>query len=210
MGLMDNVSHERCLRLASQGDKDAIQFLLVQQEPQLRRLLTRQRNGVTCQRYDEEDILQDAYVAVFRCKEFPQFESTAHFRAWFERIALNTARNQERYLRRQKRDIARDRNGRVGSRSSLPDLIERVAATDSTPSKRVSRAEAHAVLRSSLARLSDDQRAVIQLRFFERMSVGEVARHMDRSDEAIHALTYRAIVALRGHLGSCSRFRLPG
>jgi len=52
-------------------------------------------------------------------------------------------------------------------------------------------------LRGRLAALPEDQRRVVQLRYYEDRSFGDVAARMDRSENAVKQLLRRALAALR-------------
>ena len=52
-------------------------------------------------------------------------------------------------------------------------------------------------LRSALNKLTEEQAQVITLRFLEELSIAEVATMMDKTEGAIKALQYRAVLALR-------------
>ncbi len=52
-------------------------------------------------------------------------------------------------------------------------------------------------LRSALAKLTDEQAQVISLRFLEDPSIAEVAEMLDKTEGAVKALQYRAVLALR-------------
>jgi RNA polymerase sigma-70 factor (ECF subfamily) len=54
---------------------------------------------------------------------------------------------------------------------------------------------------AALAELTDDQREVIELRFFAGLTVHEVAEAMGREDGTVRGLQFRAIAALRRSLG---------
>ena len=92
------------------------------------------------------------------------------------------------------------------ARTSYPDLVDRVAAADGTPSRLVSRDEAVAAIVSSLARLTADQREVMRLRFLEGKSVADVATRLGKTETAVHSLCLRALKALRKLMGSISRY----
>jgi RNA polymerase sigma-70 factor (ECF subfamily) len=55
-------------------------------------------------------------------------------------------------------------------------------------------------LAPALARLTDEQRQAVELRFLQGMSVAETAAAMGRSEEAVKKLQARALVNLRRHL----------
>jgi RNA polymerase sigma-70 factor (ECF subfamily) len=52
-------------------------------------------------------------------------------------------------------------------------------------------------LRTALAKLTDEQSQVISLRFLEDLSIAEVAVIMEKTEGAVKALQYRAVLALR-------------
>ena len=72
--------------------------------------------------------------------------------------------------------------------------------------RQIARDEATAAVMSSLARLTDDQHRVVRLRFLGGCSVAETAAELGKTDEAVHALCYRALKELRGHLVSLTRY----
>ena len=53
----------------------------------------------------------------------------------------------------------------------------------------------------ALIELTDDQREVIELRFFAGLSVHETADAMGRQDGTVRGLQFRALAALRRSLG---------
>jgi len=75
-----------------------------------------------------------------------------------------------------------------------------------SPSRELAKAEVSAALTSSLARLTDDQREVVRLRFLEGWAVDEVASRLDKSEAAIHMLCHRGLKDLRKVMLSMTRF----
>jgi RNA polymerase sigma-70 factor, ECF subfamily len=78
------------------------------------------------------------------------------------------------------------------------ELREAQPATEPGPEDAWLSADTGRVLRSALARLPDDQRTVLLLRFEGGMRNSEIARAIGRSEGAVKALTFRGITALRG------------
>ncbi len=194
------------VELATRGDADALQRLIVHHHPTLRRRLNAAVDPAARHRVDADDVLQHAYVSAFQAVGDCQFDGPAGLYKWLERIALNVLRNQQRALRRLKRDIAREAAPRPGVSASCADLVRRLAGSESTPSRRLARSEAVAGVMSCLARLSPDQRAVVRLRFLEGRTVPETAARLSKTDAAVHALCYRALKELRRLLVSLSRY----
>lgn len=203
---MDEVERTVQVGLASQGDQDALQRLIVEYHDVLRAVVARAMDERLRGRLEPDDVLQDAYVAACKALSKVYFNSPAAFYKWLETIALHELKNCYRALRAQKRDVAREVGASPKALTSYWDILDRVTGTDSTPSRRVARGEATAAVLSSLARLSDDQRDVIRLRFLEGKHVSEVAIHLGKTEAAVNGLCRRGLRALRASLTSISRF----
>ena len=230
---MDDGQLGALVRRAAGGDADALQRLIVLHHATLRAKLAGGIDTAVGRQIEAEDVLQRAYIAAFRAfgatagsppdrspkrergpadpepTTPPHFDSPAGFYKWLERIALNELKNQQRDLRRDKRDVRRevhDARGPADLTASYSGLIQRLTADESTPSRRIARDEAVAAVLSSLARLTEEQRAVIRLRFLEGRPVPEVAAALGKTEEAVHALCYRALKELRGVLGSITNY----
>lgn len=137
------------------------------------------------------------------------FDTPAGFYTWLKAIALARLKDAERRLRRRKRDVAREIGGvrdRRDGAESYPDLLNRLSGGGSTPSRHVAKHEAVAAVLTSLARLNDDQREVVRLRFLEARPVAEVAERLGKTEGAVHMLCHRGLKALRGHLGSITNY----
>ena len=185
------------VELAARGDQDALQRLIVHYHGPLRAVLERTQGGSTGRHFDADDVLQHTYIAAFRSIKDRSFDSPGHFYKWLEAIAGNKLRDLQRAARRRKRDAARVQQAPPGAPTSYPELIERLAASQSTPSRQLAKVEATAAVMSSLARLTEDQRQVVQLLFLEGRSVAQTAQLLSRSEPAVHMLTHRGLKELR-------------
>lgn len=63
-------------------------------------------------------------------------------------------------------------------------------------------AEQQAWFAQLLDRLPDDQRRVLQFRFFDQRSIREIAQELGRSEGAVKQLQFRALETLRGQVRS--------
>lgn len=216
---MDEAARRVELRKAVGGDADALQRLLIHYHPTVSRFVASRLPKKLQRHLDPEDVLQQTYIAAFGNIRGCSFDGPGGFFKWLEAIALEKLETTQRDLRRQKRDITREYHpdsfgsgkGRLAgwaSDSSYPDLFARLAGSDSTPSRRLARQEAAAALLSSLARLTDDQRTVIRLRFLEDRPIEEIAATLRKSEDAIYMLCHRGLKALHAMLGSISRYSL--
>ncbi len=193
------------IELARQGDADALQRLIVQYHASLHAAVERATEPSMARRIDPDDVLQEAYISALHSVRRCRFDSPGGFYKWLEKIAVNALKDHKRALRRQRRNVEREIHQAVDARTSYPDLVQRLAASDTTPSRHFARSEAVAAVLSSLARLTQDQRNVVRLRFLDGLGVAEVADRLGKSEAAIHMLCHRGLKALRDLLVSISR-----
>jgi RNA polymerase sigma-70 factor (ECF subfamily) len=138
---------------------------------------------------DAEDLLQRTFLKVIEA--LPRYEERGlPFAAWLFRIARNAVI-----------DFERTRHGHVDL-----DAIAEHADEGQGPAALAEAASERAAIRAGIERLTADQRAVIEYRFFAGLSHREIGLLMNRNDGAVRALQFRAIESLRDHLGSLPEF----
>ncbi len=183
---------------AAEGDDAALGRLLQLHEDRLTRHVAVRMPRSAARTFDAADIVQQTFIEAFR--DFSRFEHRGEgsLFAWLKGISEHRLKNTIRSLRTQKRGGALQPV--VGSRgcAEVFDLLQELAGdVGVTASWNVSREEAQSALRSALAGLPEDYRAVMVLRYFEGLSVGETADHLGRSPAAVRGLTDRAKARLR-------------
>ena len=112
------------------------------------------------------------------------------FSSWLLRIAANILTDRGR------------RSGRVVllGDSPTPEPAGTVA-TEDNPEAAIERWERAEWLREQLATLAPDQQEAIRLRYWEGLSVAEVADRMGRNENAMKQLLHRAVTTLRSRTG---------
>jgi RNA polymerase sigma-70 factor (ECF subfamily) len=137
-------------------------------------------------RVGQADLAEDLTAQVFaRMLEAIQ-EGRAwrtSFSGWLYRIAHNLV--VDHYRRR--------------GRATFVELEEAqpIVADEGDPVRKVEARLESEHLRAALAKLTEEQAQVIALRFLDEFSIAEVAAMMDKTEGAIKALQYRAVLALR-------------
>lgn len=131
---------------------------------------------------DADDILQEAKVRMWR--SFAKFERGTNFSAWSRKVAFHQVLS---YRKRKKRD-----------RLDFSDeFINSVASEHESAEDHLEQREK--VLSSCLAKLPDDQREVLQLRYHEGLSLEAMADKLKRTVAAL----YRQLSRVRHVLHEC-------
>lgn len=156
---------------------------------------------------DPEDILQEAYISIFAGISSFEYRGEESFYHWASRIIDHRFLDQVRSLRRKKRDASRElATGSGGDNSRYHQLLDRVSAETTTPSRVMRREDAVAAMLMCIAKLPEDYRKAVQRLYLEEAAVSEVAGELGRSEDAVRRLAGRAIEQLARNMGHASRF----
>lgn len=145
------------------------------------------------------DLVQETFLDA--AKDFPQFRgrTEAELQSWLRHILLNNLSDaQRKFLHSQKRSILVETS--IQRSGNLAKTIPELRSADSSISAPLIRAEEAVALRAALARLSEDQRRVIELRTYQGLSFDRVGAQCGRSSEAARKLWARAIENLANEL----------
>ncbi|HEY3673682.1 MAG TPA: RNA polymerase sigma factor [Acidimicrobiia bacterium] len=133
-----------------------------------------------------------AYAAIGRYQP-----SEVPFRAWLFRIAHNLVIGRAR--RKSSSDVPLGDELTATARHADPGVDEQVSLTFETER-----------LRACMQQLSVAHAEVLDLRYLRELSVAETAAVLGAGEEAVRALTYRALKALRLLFGSEAEFVAEG
>jgi RNA polymerase sigma-70 factor (ECF subfamily) len=129
------------------------------------------------------------------CRAWPRFDHKVPAKAWLLRIAINEWRRE---LRRRKirRVIPLPKEWH-----SHETRVEFDAAEAETVHAELERNESYQSLRSALAKLPEKYRTPITLRYFEYLSMDEIAAILGRPVGTVKSLVHRGIARLREDQG---------
>ncbi|MDP9270484.1 MAG: RNA polymerase sigma factor [Chloroflexota bacterium] len=136
--------------------------------------------------HDAEDVTARTFLSALRAIRTFQDEG-ASFRAWLFRIARNTIANAHRSRARRRTE-------------PMEAIAVEPPAPDADPAGLSLRAEEARRIRTALARLPDERRQVVLLRFADGLSAREIGQVLDRSEGAVRVLLHRALRELADHL----------
>ena len=183
-------------------------MLLIEYEGSLRALLEKRLNNSSRRYTSSNDILHDAYVSAYRGVTSCKFSGPAQFYRWLETIVIRKLMDHQQKIAKLPKGESHLRIRLADGEKSFVNLSKMVVSKDETPSQQLAYKDMAAAILSSLARLPEDQRRVIQMRFLEHKPVAEVANKLGKSDAAIHGLCQRALKNLSKSLVSISRYLL--
>ena len=121
------------------------------------------------------DIIQDSYIKGFQSLE--QLDAPESFKAWMKRIAANKAKD---YLKKKKPILFTEMSDEDGEEIDFQD-----ARLDYCPEEVLDRQETTRLLNEILDTLSEDQRLVIGMFYYEEMSVREIAEILGCSENTV-------------------------
>jgi RNA polymerase sigma-70 factor (ECF subfamily) len=206
---MSTTPHENTLiERAVNGDAGATELLLLRHYDrlcsELTPLLPRDLKAVVT----AADVLQEAYIVAFR--EIHTFipRDPQAFHAWLRAIARHRLLDMVKAQRAAKRGGGRQavRDAGNPAAASLAGLLAQLDIDGHTPSRSVAGHEAVAALQVGLSGLQPAYRTALTLRYIEQLPIAEIARRMDRSEPAVHALCHRGLERLRAALGRASQY----
>jgi RNA polymerase sigma-70 factor, ECF subfamily len=183
---------------ARQGDRLAMAKLLALHHPQLAAHVAAKLDPAAALRASPEDVLQEAYIEVFRGIARFEDRGPGSFLSWVTTIVDHKLHDVRRAAHRKRRDVARESPAAPREHTdSYRNLLDQVYHDSITPSRVFRQQEAIGALRACLDELSESHRRVIESRFLQGRPLGEVARELEKSEDAVVALTQRALAALR-------------
>ncbi|MFN0136716.1 MAG: sigma-70 family RNA polymerase sigma factor [Phycisphaerae bacterium] len=189
------------------GDAAALQELFLVHYDQLAQRLAGATPSELQGTIAVEDVLQEAFSDAFQNISSFQARGEGAFYGWLAAIAEHRLIDLIRAARALKRGGGRAAVESPGDGiSTVGDLLGLLAIHDHTPSQSVAGHEAVSAIQSALRGLPTDYREVLQLRYFDGLTVAQTADRMMRSEIAIHMLCHRAVGQLRASLGNASRF----
>ncbi len=170
----------RILKGALGGDRAAKGELLERLRPRLILWVTARLSAELRAKTEPEDVVQEILLAVHRDFDSVADRDEKAFQRWLFTVAENRIR-----------DLA-DHFGALKRRPPDP-----LPFSETSPSTAAIKSELAHKLRKALANLSEPHRQVIQMRRFEEREVAEIAKLMDRTENAVRILYCRAIAELK-------------
>lgn len=207
--VQDNGENADMIRRASDGDANALDQLFTVHRERLLRMIRLRLDRRIQGRVDSTDILQEAYMDVFKkLREYVNSPSTSFF-IWLRNVVgLKLAEVHRRHLGIQKRDARRDVSIYRGALPALNSvsLAAQLLGQLTTPSQTAMKTEMRIRLQEVLDCMDEIDCEVIALRHFEQLNSQEVADVLGMSKSGASSRYIRAIKRLKDELSQYSEF----
>ncbi|HUE96829.1 MAG TPA: sigma-70 family RNA polymerase sigma factor [Longimicrobiaceae bacterium] len=182
------------------GDREALARFLESYRERLRRLIRYRLDAPLRGRLDESDIVQEAlHDSLEKIDRYLRGPSLPLF-LWLRLNALEKlVQARRRHLGTKKRDARREvrLDGRYFAPATSEVLAkELVARAGATPAETLSHDEQRRQVEAMLASMDELDREIIELRHFEELGNGEVARLLGISETAASSRYFRALERL--------------
>jgi RNA polymerase sigma-70 factor (ECF subfamily) len=177
------------------GSRSAVEQLLVECRPHLRRMVAVRMDSRLKARLDPSDVVQTVLAeAAHKMVTFQQ--SPEQFFAWLRQLAWDElARLRRDHIHVQKRSVTREQNewqGQVAD-DSMNELAERLAAQQLGPGSRLVHKEIRARVQAALAMLAPADREILVLRFLEHLDLDSAASALGITVAAVKSRQFRAV-----------------
>lgn len=191
-------------------DADALAAFLQGHRPQLMAFIERQLGTALRRKVEPDDVFQETSAEAVRALPTTDLGDRDPF-SWLCQIAERRIIDlHRRYFDAQKRDAGREVPLGSGgsSESRQAGLINMLVASMTTPSQAFSRNAREANLHAALAKLPEEQREALRLRYVENLPSKEIAAKIGKTDAAVRVMLTRSLKKLQELLGdgSPSRF----
>lgn len=192
---------EELVRRAGQGDADARQRLLILHRRRLQRMVEVRLDPRVAARLDSSDVVQEALIdAAGRLDEYLR-DRPLPFYAWLRQFAWERiVKLHERHVMAQRRSVCRERSLELPDGSGLL-LADRLAASGTSPSRQLSKADQRERVRSALAQLRPRDHEVLALLYLEGLNNHEAAAVLGIGEGAVKMRHIRALERLRERMG---------
>ena len=191
----DSANTSLLLNRVRGGDREALNRLLEQHRPYLRRLLELRLSQKLKARIDPSDVVQETQIEVARRIDDYLERRPMSFRVWLRKTA------NEQMIMTYRRHVGAER----------PSIEREVALSDSSslalakqlikgdPSKELQRRELAARVRKAVDSLPDADREMLLMRNFEELTNQEAAEVLEIDSVAASKRYGRALVRLRNN-----------
>ena len=169
-------SDDALVKKAIHGKADAWDKLIKRYEKKIYNHALRATNN----RDDAMDLMQEIFLSVYR--NLPKYRGDAPFGAWLFRVASH--RTADFYRRRKPTE-------------SLADRTDSMSGDGGDPHESLTGSEKNRVIMDLLARLSPEQRQVVEMKYFQELTFDEMSDTLGVSSNTLKSRLYGALKKIK-------------
>ena len=151
-------------------------------------------------KFDPSDIVQQTLLQAHRASDQFEGDTDAQRAAWLRQILARTMKHNVRDLKRQKRDVRRERSLQADLDASSIRMEKWLVDDQTGPVGRAVKNENLLRATEALDSLSDSQREAIILRYFKGWKLAEIAESMDRTRPMVSSLLRHGLAKLKAQI----------
>jgi RNA polymerase sigma-70 factor (ECF subfamily) len=133
-------------------------------------------------KHEAEDLAQTVFLKVFR--SITAFQEKASPLGYFYTVARNTVIDHWR----KKKEVALE---------DMSEFFANIPGTHDNPRESAEKKELGETIHEAIGHLTQKQREIVMLKFINELSNREIAGLLDKTEEAIRQLQFRALKTLR-------------
>jgi len=179
---MDQMLDTELVKLAQGGEGRAFDILVARYQTKVTHLVYRYVND----RDTALDLVQDIFLKIFR--NLVKFKGESKFSSWLFRVAINDCIDHLRRVKVRK-EQSLDLYQNAGFDVADPDENTDIAASFENQVERRK-------VREALARLPENQQAVILMKVYEDMTFDDIAEVLQQPVSTIKSRLYKALHSL--------------
>ncbi len=176
---------------ALQGDREALGQLITRYEKTLFGLLVRMTGG---DRHRADDLFQETFLHAMRAAA--TFNRKMQFKPWITAIAVNLIRDEAR-KRKVRGEVTLDGSSR-GDEDQM--RVAEPVSDGETPGEHAERKDEENYLRRALQKLTDLEREVVLLHFYNSMTLADTAAVLGVPLGTVKSRLHAALTRLNGML----------
>ena len=197
LGKGQATGEEQLLERLRVGEPAAFDHLVKERSGEIYALLCR----LVEDREEARDLTQETFLQAFRFVK--KFRGDADLRTWLYRIAINQARNRQRWWRRRFRDVTVSLEALSNSFCEPLQSLRLQDQTTANPEQLTLKQEQDQRLLAALHELHSSYREVLILRDIEGLSYEEVAQALEINVGTVKSRLSRGRAELRRRLQGC-------
>ncbi|CAM2066558.1 RNA polymerase sigma factor [Sulfidibacter corallicola] len=173
---------EQLMNRAAKDDLVAFEALVARHQKRVYRMASR----MLASDEDAWDVSQEIFIKIYHARR--SYVENAKFTTWLYRIAHNAVIDKIRQIKRHAKVV------------SMEDMLTEVQGHLSSAHKALELDEVTGKMSEALARLSERQRSMVLLKYYEGCSINEIAEVFDCATGTVKATLFQAIRNLRKNL----------